>query len=176
MVEINNVSVCEFVEFVAKVMGIRSDEYDIIIDRDNILGDAPASVHLYPGMEKGSIIICEGLRNPSTQNQCLETCLYLAEELAYTWQGLRHYDEYFGAVEDNRQSTDEDKEYHMWRIDAAAVALLLFEHYFDKHPPKNSWWHPSTYSLIVERANQMADDLESRIDYLLSNDEFHNLA
>lgn len=171
MVEISNENVCEFVEFVAKVMDIHSDEYDIIIDRDNVFGDAPASVHLYPEMEKGEIIVCERLGNPSTQNQCLEASIYLAEELAYTWQGLRHYEEYFGAVEDDRESTDEEREKHMWRIDAAAVALLLFGRFFDKHPPKNEWWHPSTYDLIVERANQMAVDLDKRIDYLLSNNE-----
>ena len=170
MVEISNENVCEFVEFVAKVMDIHSDEYDIIIDRDNVFGDAPASVHLYPEMEKGEIIVCERLGNPSTQNQCLEASIYLAEELAYTWQGLRHYEEYFGAVEDDRENTDEEREKHMWRIDAAAVALLLFGRFFDKHPPKNEWWHPSTYDLIVERANQIAVDLDIRID-LLSNNE-----
>lgn len=170
MIDISNDNVCVFVEFVAKVMDIRSDEYDIIIDRDNLLGDAPASVHLYPGMEKGEIIVCERLGNPSTESQCLEASIYLAEELAYTWQGLRHY-KYFGAVEDNRESTDEEREKHMWRIDAAAVALLLFGRFFDKHPPRNEWWHPSTYDLIVERANQMVVDLDKRIDYLLSNNE-----
>ena len=127
MVEISNENVCAFVEFVAKVMDIRSDEYDIIIDRDNVLRDAPASVHLYPGMKKGKIIVCERLGNPSTESQCLEASIYLAEELAYTWQGLRHYEEYFGS-----ESTDEEREKHMWRIDAAAVALLLFGRFFDK--------------------------------------------
>lgn len=170
MVEISNENVCAFVEFVAKVMDIRSDEYNIIIDRDNVLRDAPASVHLYPGMKKGKIIVCERLGNPSTESQCLEASIYLAEELAYIWQGLRHYEEYCGAVEDYRESTDEEREKHMWRIDAAAVALLLFGRFFDKHPPKNEWWHPSTYDLIVERANQIAVDLDIRID-LLSNNE-----
>lgn len=170
MVEISNENVCAFVEFVAKVMDIRSDEYDIIIDRDNLLGDAPASVHLYPGMKKGKIIVCERLGNPSTESQCLEASIYLAEELAYTWQGLRQYEEYC-AVEDDRESTDEEREKHMWRIDAAAVALLLFGRFFDKHPPKNEWWHPSTYDLIVERANQMAVEFDIRIDYLHSNNE-----
>ncbi len=64
-----------------------------------------------------------------------------------------------------------EREKHMWRIDAAAVALLLFGRFFDKHPPKNEWWHPSTYDSIVERANQMVVDLDKRIDYLLSNNE-----
>lgn len=169
MVEIIDFELRDFIDVIIHIIDLKSNEYDIIVDEDVTLGDTPAAVHLYPEMKKGVIRISKWLSEPSSPSKRMEASIYIAEEIAYLWEGLRHYDFYFNRVDTEENVTVEAQEEQQWRIDAAAIALLLFEFYFEKHPPRDSWWHPYTYDLIVERANQMSDDFDARVEYLYSS-------
>ena len=156
----------EFIQLVTLILDIKPDEYEIHVDENHELEDGVlAGVPVYPGMEKGELLISNTLYNPTTQNQRLALYLAVAEQFAFLWEGLRYYSFYFDCLDSI--DSEEEMEEQPCKIDAAAIALLIFEFFFEKHPAR-AFWHPRTYEIIVKRAEEMSADFDARVEFLFS--------